>query len=124
MRAVVIAPIAMCLGELAALPDALLATLQINIALGILYWALKDSRYRDELFDRIVEAIEELKAPAKKADDEELHASLLKINRKFTVDHTVSMILARRRTRKRASQLAIVGTKTAGTKRVVSSSQP
>ena len=82
----------MCLGELAALPDALLATLQINIALGILYWALKDSRYRDELFDRIVEAIEELKAPAKKADDEELHASLLKTNRKFTVDHhTVSM---------------------------------
>lgn len=31
--------------------DAILAILQVNIALGILYWALQAARYRDKLFE-------------------------------------------------------------------------
>ena len=83
----------MDLGELAASPDALLAMLQINIALGILYWALKDSRYRDALFDRIVARFREAKVPDEvKRISEAVFREIVLDNAKLQkLHHTVSL---------------------------------
>ena len=51
--------------------SALLAMLQVNIALGILYVALKESRYRDKLFGEIVDAFLAKELDEEDEEDEE-----------------------------------------------------